>query len=237
MREMGESEYIMTNTIINAILANRGFTNKKVDSKIIDVETVREWHALLDELHSVAYEEMSARYNKSMDSHENLTTNVSLKFYDTMRKIYAYIGSINGATLKCDANVASIILSKSVCEKTRKSADLQYVLSQKSNSVKYLNELKSANGANPSTVEKIENDIVEFDEKIAELKTVAFSQYKAFHKTTSASFYKAVEDYIADMLEKRLCMTEAEVRAEAEAKRAERRAKTAQKKAQKNSAK
>lgn len=219
--------------LITTILANRGFNSAKVNSKDVDIEIVKEWHKMLDELHSIAYSEIATRFNKSLETTENTTTNVSIKFFDTMRKIYAYVGTINGATLKCDANTASVILAKSVCEKNRKSADLQYKLSQKSNSVRYLKELESANGTCEETIEKVKSDIAKLEEEIVDLKSIAFNSYKTFAKCSASAFYKSVEDYLADMIEKRLCLTEEEVKAEEEAKRIARRQRTAQKKAQK----
>lgn len=223
------------NALVNSILANRGFSNARINAKTLDTEIVKEWHALLDNVHSASYHVASTCYNNSI-----LDTTAPIDYspiYSAMAKVWEYLGSINGGKLSSDANTATTLMSKATREAVKKSANLQYVLSQKSNSVRYLKQLESINGVKSETIEKVKSDIESFDNEIAQLKSESGNQFKQFAKCSASVFYKAVEDYIADMLEKRLCMTEEEVRAEAEAKRAERRAKTAQKKAQKNSAK
>lgn len=219
----------VNNSLINTILVNRGFSNARINSTMVDAETVKTWHGLLDNLHSASYHVASTSYNSEGEVDYS-------PIYNAISKVWAYIGSVNGGKLRSDSNTALVLCAKATREAVKKSADLQYVYSQRSNSVKYLRDLENTNGASESTIEKIRKDIEGFDAKIAELKMESGNQYKQFAKSSASAFYKAVEDYIADMLEARLCMTEEEVQAEAEAKRLERRRKTAEKKAQKEAA-
>ena len=215
------------NALINLMLANRGFSNARINSKDLDATIVKEWHDLLDKLHSASYKVASTSYNTK--------GNVDYSpIYATISKVWAYIGEVNGDKLRSDENTALVLCSKATREAVKKSADLQYVYSQKNNSAKYLRELENTNGANEDTIAKIKADIEEFNKQIEELKAESGNQYKQFAKCSASVFYKAVEDFVADMIEDRLTMTEEEVQAEAEAKRLERRQRTAQKKAQKN---
>lgn len=214
------------NSLINTILVNRGFSNARINSTMVDAETVKAWHGLLDNLHSASYHVAATSYNTEGEVDYS-------PIYNAISKVWTYIGSVNGGKLRSDSNTALVLVSKATREAVKKSADLQYVYSQRSNSVRYLRELENTNGASADTIAKIHKDIEAFDVKIAELKAESGNQYKQFAKSSASAFYKAVEDYIADMLEVRLCMTEEEVQAEAEAKRQERRKKTAEKKQQK----
>ena len=215
------------NALINTLLANRGFSNARINAKDLDATIVKEWHDLLDRLHSASYTVASTSYNTS--------GNVDYSpIYNVIGKVWAYIGEVNGGKLRSDENTALVLCSKATREAVKKSASLQYIYSQKNNSARYLRELENTNGANEKTIEKVRADIEEFNRQIEELKAESGNQYKQFAKCSPSVFYKAVEDYIADMLEDRLTMTEEEVQAEAEAKRLERRKKTAEKKAQKN---
>lgn len=215
------------NALVNAILVNRGFSSARIDAKTIDAQTVKDWHNLLDDLHSASYKVASICYNTEGEVDYS-------PIYTTISKVWNYLGEINGGKLRSDSNTALVLCSKATRESVKKSADLQYVYSQKNNSAQYLRKLENTNGVNADTIEKVKSDIEEFEEKIAELKAQSGNQYKEFSKCSASVFYKAVEDYIADMLEDRLAKTEEEVQAEAEAKRQERRKKTAEKKAQKN---
>lgn len=217
----------MTNTIVSAILANRGFSNAKINAEILSAETVKEWHGLLDNLHSASYKVAAIAYNTEGQVDYS-------PIYTAIAKVWEYIGSVNGGKLRSDENTALVLCSKATKESVKKSADLQYVYSQKNNSARYLRELENTNGASEDTIAKVKADIAGFDEKIDELKKKSGNQYKEFSKVSAGAFYKSVEDFIADMIEERLTMTEEEVQAEAEAKRQERRRKTAEKKAQKN---
>lgn len=215
------------NAIVNTLLVNRGFSNARINSKDMDATVVKEWHDLLDRLHSAAYTVASTSYNNAGDVDYS-------PIYNVIGKVWAYIGEVNGDKLRSDSNTALVLCSKATREAVKKSANLQYVYSQKSNSTRYLRTLESTLGTSPETIEKVKNDIESFNKQIEELKAESGNQYKQFAKSSASVFYKAVEDYIADMLEERLTMTEEEVQAEKEAKRLERRKKTAEKKAQKN---
>lgn len=213
------------NALVNAIISNRGFSGSRINAKILDAETVKAWHALMDKVHTEAYKVASLRYN-SEDA-------VALDgIYSAMSEVYAYIGEVNGGKLRNDENTATVLISKATTDKTRKSADLQYQISKRANSKKYLAELESTNGARPETIEHVKADILACDEEIARLESESGNKFRAFSKSSATGFYKSFEDFIADMLETRLAMTEEEVQAEAEAKRQARRAKTAAKKAQ-----
>jgi hypothetical protein len=214
----------MTNALVNLLLTNRGFSNAKINAKDIDATIVKEWHELLDRLHSAAYTVASTSYNNA--------GNVDYSpIYNVVGKVWAYLGEVNGAKLRSDENTALVLCSKATREAVKKSANLQYVYSQKANSTRYLRTLESTLGTNPDTIAKVKKDIEEFEKQIEDLKKESGNQYKQFAKSSASAFYKAVEDYVADMLEDRLAMTEEEVQAEAEAKRQERRKKTAEKKA------
>lgn len=224
---MTKTTIVSDNALVNAILVNRGFSNARINAMDLDAQIVKDWHSMLDTLHSVSYKVASIAYNTEGEVDYS-------PIYTVIGKVWAYIGEVNGGKLRSDSNTALVICSKATTEKTKKSADLQYIYSQKSNSMRYLRELENTNGANPETIEKVKSDIEKFDAQITALKAEYGNQYKQFSKSSANAFYKAVEDYIADMLELRLTMTEEEVQAEAEAKRLERRKKTAEKKAQKN---
>ena len=214
------------NSLINSILVNRGFSGSRINANDVDAQIVKEWHNLLDELHSASYKVASTSYNTAGEVDYS-------PIYTSIAKVWNYIGSVNGGKLRSDSNTALVLCAKATREAVKKSAGLQYIYSQKSNSARYLRELESINGANPDTIEKVKSDIESYDKQIEELKAQSGNQFKQFAKCSAGVFYKAVEDYIADMLEARLTMTEEEVQAEAEAMRVERRKKTAEKKAQK----
>ena len=215
------------NAIVNTLLVNRGFSNARINATTVDATIVKEWHDLLDKLHSVAYTVASTAYNTAGEVDYS-------PIYTVISKVWAYIGEVNGDKLRSDSNTALVLCSKATREAVKKSSELQYVISQKNNSTRYLRELESKLGTRPETIEKVKKDIEKFNEQIEELKKESGNQFKQFAKCSASVFYKAVEDYIADMLEERLTMTEEEVQAEKEAKRQERRKKTAEKKAQKN---
>lgn len=212
------------NALVQTMLVNRGFSSYRINANSVPAETVQEWHKLLDELHGVAYHVASHAYNTDGEVDYS-------PVYNVLGKVWKYLGEINGGKLRSDSNTALVVCSKATREAIKKSAELQYVYSQKSNSMRYLSELESTNGAEESTIAKVKNDIEKYDAQIEEMKTVYGNQYKQFAKCSASVFYKAMEDFIADMVEERLTMTEEEVQAEAEAKRKERRAKTAAKRA------
>lgn len=214
------------NSLVNTIIVNRGFSNARINSKDVDATTVKDWHKILDELHSASYKVGSTCYNTEGEVDYS-------PIYDAIRKVYDYIGKIKGAKLRSDSNTATVLCAKATTEKVKKSAELQYIESKKRNSVNYLRELEATNGACEDIIAKTRKDIEDFDKQIEELKAISGNQWKVYGKVSASAFYKSVEDYIADMIENRLTMTEEEVQAEAEAKRLARRKKTAEKKAQK----
>jgi len=216
------------NAIANAIIVNRGFSGSRLNGKNFDATIVKNLHARYDAIHSASYKVASAYYN-------NEETVDLTPIYTALSALYAEIGEVNGAKLRNDEKVASVLVALATRQAVKKSADLQYVYSQKSNSMRYLRELESTKGARKETIEKVRKDIEGFDTKIAELKLESGNQYKQFAKSSASTFYKGLEDYLADMIEKRACMTEEEVQAEEEARRQARRKKTAEKKAEKKS--
>jgi len=218
------------NKIADAIIVNRGFSGAKLNAKEFDAEMVKDLHKHYDAIHSACYAVASARYN-------NVETIDESPIYSALSALYAYIGEVKGAKLRNDENVVNTLVVYASRHAVKKSADLQYVYSQKANSAKYLRELENTNGACAETIEKVKADIEGFDAQIEELKAISGNQYKEFAKSNASAFYKGLEDYLADMIEVRACMTEEEVQAELEAKRQARREKTAQKKKEKKSTK
>ena len=214
------------NAIANAIIVNRGFSGAKLNGKDFDAEIVKELHKYYDTIHSACYKVASMKYNNADNIDES-------PIYSALTELYKYIGEIKGAKLRNDDKVASVLESLAIRLAVRKSADLQYVYSQKSNSTRYLRDLENTNGACEDTIAKVKADIEEYDKKITELKGISGNQYKQFANSNANTFYKGLEDYLADMIEKRVCMTEEEVQKEEEERRLARRQRTAEKKAEK----
>ena len=219
---MTRTNLTTNNALVNVILANRGYANRKVNATDLDVESVKTWHNVVDKLHNACYLVASNAYNdvKGTDF---------TPIYEATKAVWAIIGEVNGGKLRSDHNTATVLISKATRESVKKSSELEYVLSQKRNASKRLADLESTNGTCEATIAKLRNDIASYESEIEELEAKYGNKYKTFSKVSSGAFYKAFEDFVADMLEERLAMTEAEVQAEAEAKRKERRAKTAKK--------
>lgn len=220
----------MTNTtLLNALLTNRGFSGAKID--VDNYANVKEWHALLDNLLNASYDVYSQTHNEAILD-KGTQINYS-DLYGAWGAIRTYIGTVNGLLLNASYENAQVFSAHSITFRNKKSAALQFVYSQKSNATRYLNELKNINGANEDTIAHIEAEIEVYDAKIEELKGVSNNLFKDTTKVNKGQWYKFVEDYVADLCNKRLVMTEAEVQAEQEAIRQARRAKTAAKKTQK----
>lgn len=223
---MKKTNLTTNNALVNGILANRGFSNRKINATDFDVDSVKTWHNVLDTLHNACYAVAATCYNSEE------TADYS-PIYSAIKAVWDIIGEVNGGKLRSDENTATVLISKATREATRVSGDLAYVLSKKRNASKRLTELENTNGACEETINNLKKEISGYEDEIESLEGIYGNKYKEFAKVSAGAFYKAVEDFIADMLEERLAMTEEEVQAEAEKKRQERRAKTAKKNAQK----
>lgn len=227
---MKKTNLTTTSAFVNAILSNRGFSNRKIDGNQFAVEQVSAWHKVLDNLHNECYRVASMCYNSEESADYS-------PIYSAIGAVYAIIGEVNGGKLRSDENTATVLISKATRESTKMSGELQYEVSKKRNASKRLKELEETNGACEQTIENLRAEIAGYESKIEELSGEYGNKYKEFAKCSASTFYKAVEDFIADMLEERLAMTEEEVQAEIEKKRQERRAKTAAKNKAKKEAK
>lgn len=205
--------------LINALTSNRGFSNVSVNGEQIEKDELTRWHGVLDALHSCAYTIASCRYN-GKDS-----GNASNRVFSLMSELYAMVGKLdNGATLRSDIATANTIVSFATVNKAVKSPALQYQLSKKSNATRTLNALLETKGANQGAIKALELEIKEAEKQIEELKKADFNLYKRVSKSSAKSFYKSVEDFIADMILNRSILSEAEVQAEKKALNAARKA-------------
>lgn len=218
------------NALVDAMLANRGYSDRKLSAKEFDVESIRAWHGKLDALHSACYEVAVKCYNNE--------SNVDYaEVYSAIRPLYDIIGEVNGAKLRSDFRVATVLTTKAVADKNVNSSDLNYELSRKRLASSRLKELEETNGTCEETKEKLRNEIEEIEAKIDELKKEYGHKTKQYRKVSASNFYKAVEDFIADRLEERLAMTEAEVQAEAQKIKEARKKKSAENKKRKDAEK
>lgn len=207
------------NNLTKNVLVNRGFANSMIDANSVDSAIVKEWHEKLDSLHSCAYTIASCRYN-GKDS-----GNASNRVFSLMSELYAMVGKLdNGATLRSDIATANTIVSFATVNKAVKSPALQYQLSKKSNATRTLNALLETKGANQDAIKALEAEIKGAEKQIEELKKADFNLYKRVSKSSARSFYKAVEDFIADMISGRMILSEEEVQAEKKRLNAERKA-------------
>ena len=207
---------------LNVLQGNRGFAGYRIkkDMMGLTIEDVKAWHKALDVVQSAAYDLVATRYNIEGNDAGIIATN---KVYSALRTVYELIGELpNGAKLRSDANSAEVVCALSVTNKSVKSPELQYIYSQRANSQRYLKQLEETNGANPESIENVKADIAKYDEQIADLKAEAFNLYKRVSKATPSAFYKGMEDFISDMIDKKSILTEAEVQAEKEALKAAR---------------
>lgn len=205
------------NTLTTMLLVNRGFASNKVKTNdtLIDVVVVRKWHEALDALQSVAYDVASARYNGEVGNEAEALVS---RFYAVMQKVYGMIGELdNGARLRCDSATCNTIVSMAVCQKTKKSEEMAYLYSAKALEARRLAQLEKSNGAAEEAKAKHAENIQAYEEQIQALRKESMQIYKEYAKASKSAFYKAVEDFIADMIENRRCMSEAEVQAEKKA--------------------
>lgn len=212
------------NNITAMLLVNRGFAGRRIktDENTLSTEEVRQWHEVLDALHSVAYDVASARYNGEVgDGCEALVS----RFYKVMQGVYGMIGTLdNGAKLRSDAATCNVIVGMATCQKSKKSEEIQYLMSAKSLEARRLAQLEKSNGASEEAKAKHAENIQAYEEQIQALRKESMQVWRQYSKSTKSAFYKAVEDFIADMIESRRCMTEEEVQAEKKALDAERKA-------------
>lgn len=207
------------------LLSNRGFAGYRIkkDMNGLSTEEIRQWHKCLDEVHSAAYDLTARRYNTEGADSGIIAVN---KVYNALRDVYALVGELpNGAKLRSDANSAEVVCAYAVTNKSVKSPEMQYKYSQLANSKRYLKSLEEKTGTPEASIAAVKADIAKYEEEIADLKTEEFNLYKRLSKSTASSFYKAMEDFIADMIQKRAILTEEEVQAEKEAQKAARKAK------------
>lgn len=209
------------------LLENRGFAGEKINAKSLPQTEVKAWHAALDKLHSVAYDVASERYNVIGDNNGMIVS----RFYAVLQGVYALVGELdNGAVLRCDANACNAVVAMATRIGIKKSGSVQYAEGKKRNAAKRLAELEAMNGANPEAIEKLRSEIAEAEAEITELKGQSMNVYKSVMKCSASTFYKAFEDFIADMALTRSIMTEAEVQAEKKALKEARKARRANKK-------
>lgn len=227
---MKKTNLTTNNALVNAILSNRGFSNRKIDANQFSAEQVSDWHKVLNNLHNECYRVAAICYNSEESADYS-------PIYSAIGAVYSIIGEVNGGKLRSDENTATVLISKATRESTKYSGELQYVMSKKRNASKRLAELEETNGTCEQTIENLRAEIAGYESEIEALSGEYGNKYKEFSKCSQSTFYKAVEDFLADMLEERLAMTEEEVQAEAEKKRQERRAKTAAKNKAKKEAK
>lgn len=220
----------MTNAIIETILANRGFSSAKINAKDLDVEEVKAWHTLCDRVHTEAYKIASQCYNNATSF---LTFNAELNnvdksgLYDAMREVFAQIGEIRGAKLFPNESTATTLVTMASTRKNSYSADMRYERQKLSLERKFLKDYEESNGVPGETIANIKANIAKIEAKIDELKKVEYSEFKVYTKTGASVFYKSFEDYIADLINHRLCMTEEDIIAEKEARKARAKARKA----------
>lgn len=224
------------NKLAKALVENRAYASEKLGSDILTKEELITWKGLVDRLHSAAYTTYSKCFNNSVDGlhfQSELNNVDKTVIYEALRSIFAHIGEVNGMRLVATESSAQVVLG--FCAKVANgySPEMSYQKSKRSNAVKLLAQYEATNGVPESSKEAIKADIEAIDITIAALREKPGNVYKTFTKASANVFRKSIEDYLADLCEHRLMMTEEEVQAEAEARRAARRAKTAAKKAAK----
>ena len=228
----------VNSALVNAILANRGFKSRKVEAEQIsnNESTLKQYHAILDDLLRISYNCFADSYNRKEVNTEN--TN---KLYAKVRELFALLGELeNGVTLKADADTATVLTSLSCKESTIYSAKMQYLRSCVSNDKKAIAKMLSENGTVMNGMEgayaMAKARIEETEKQIEEEKLVENAVKRSFTRVKADAWYKALENYLADVISNALIKTSEEIEAEEKARKEARNKKNNAKKRAKKEA-
>lgn len=222
------------NALVSAILANRGFANRKVNNDVENVN-VKKWHETLDELLKVGYRAFANSYNG---------TNADLsEVYPIFKKVLEELGTLeNGGRLRNNSDMANAVMVLAVnTNKIEYSAEVKMLLSSVSLDKKLLRDytlngdmVTPKGGISEDTINNIISRIDANLEEIKRLKEEVENSAKKLPTRISPSiFYKRVEDYLADCINEMLVKTAEEIEEEEKARKAERNAKANARKAEK----
>lgn len=218
-------------TIAECLVDNNRFATRKLTADQLGAESFRSWTDSISKLHLAAYSIYAKCENDNISQateHLDLTP-----LFDVIRSILEGIGDINGHKVYPTAELATLIIGYSGKRANADSPELQLVLSKIRNRKKELAEYKDTNGVKPETIKAMEDEIVELEDKKAELLTEPDNRIKKPTRTSTAMFRLEVEHRLARVIADQKAKSWEELEAEEEARKAERKAKAKARKAAK----
>lgn len=221
-----------TTALINCLVDNNRFANKKLTAEHIGPENFREWKTLVADLHKSAYSIYAECENSNLSVE---TANLDLSpVFNALRAILAEFGDVNGHKVNANAELATIVIGYAGKRANHDSPALQLCLSKLRNRMAELAKIEELNGINPDKIAELKAEIADLNDEKAELLDSPDNRRKEPTRTTPETFRLEVEHKLARVIAEQQAKSWAELEAEAEAKRKERRAKT-KAKAKKNS--
>lgn len=235
---MGEGRYIMSITIMNALVYNNRFANEKITGDQIGVENFETWKTMLENLHRSAYSAYVVCENSGLTA-ESVSVDKT-EIFDAIRPILATIGDVNGHKLYANAEMAVAMIAYSGRRANKDAGELQLVNSQISNTKKAIATYEKINVADKAFKEAklaemnatLENLV---DEKDALLKK-ADMRIKQPTRTTFNAFRLDVEHFLARTISGQLAKTLDELDAEEAARKEARKSAAKARKAKKANA-
>lgn len=232
---MSNTKTFTNSTLADCLVDNNRFATRKLTADQLGAENFRGWNNLIDELHKVAYSVYSKCEN---DDIAKATSVLNLEpLFTSIRKVLTLVGDINGHKVFPTAELATLIIGYSGKRANADSPELQLVLSKIRNRKKELAEYKDTNGVRPETIKAMEDEIVELEDKKAELLAEPDNRIKKPTRTSTAMFRLEVEHRLARVIADQKAKSWEELEAEEEARKAERKAKAKARKAAKKAEK
>lgn len=218
-----------TTALVDCLVDNNRFANRKLTSAQIGAENLRNWQELIADLHKGAYSIYVKCENSDLAT---ATQNMDLTpVFEPLRAIMSEFGEVNGHKMTANAELAVAIIGYSGKRANSDSPELQFCLSQINNRHRELRQLEGLNGVNPDAIAALKTQLEELATQKSDLLNAPDNRIKEPTRTKAETFRLDVEHRIARAIAGQLAKSWEELELEAETKRQAKRAKTAEKRA------
>lgn len=212
-------------SLVDSLVFNNRFGNKKLTAVQIGAEDLHIWESLITNLHKVSYEVYVLCENDN-PTEEDLSALDMTKVYNALRDILAQIGDINGHKMYVTTKMATLCVAKSGTGNGNWYApELQFKMSQLSGAKRTLRDYQKTNGINPDSIKELETLIDTYEDEVSELKNTPDMWRKIATRTSANAFRSDVERTIARAISGQKAKTWDELEAEDKARKEDRKAK------------
>lgn len=217
-----EKNVTVNSPIVNAIIDNNRYANRRLNAEQIGASSFAEWKTLCRNLQRAAYKVHEHCQNSGMRV-ENSTVDKS-EIYATVRAILNAFGEVKGHKLYANEETAIIMIDYASKTGNKKDPKYAYAEDKLNNRKKELKRLESINGVDPAAIAELKAEIAKLTTDLDALKETPDMKIKEATMASEQSFRFNAEHYFARVITGQMAKSLEQLDKEDEERKARRKA-------------